>query len=71
MGVSGAAMLRFGVFELDLKSGQLRKVGVLVKLQPQTWNPNPNIAPPGRVWGIITETTGRLSSKNLIKYLYS
>ncbi len=64
-------MLRFGVFQLDLKSGQLRKVGVLVKLQPQTWNPKPHIAPPGRVWGIITETTGRLSSKNLSKYLYS
>ncbi len=28
-------MLRFGVFELDPKSGQLRKAGVLVKLQPQ------------------------------------
>ena len=35
VGASGAAILRFGVFELDLKSGQLRKAGVLVKLQPQ------------------------------------
>ncbi len=35
VGASGAPILRFGVFELDLKGGQLRKAGVLVKLQPQ------------------------------------
>ena len=35
VGASGVPILRFGVFELDLKGGQLRKAGVLVKLQPQ------------------------------------
>ncbi len=35
VGASGGAILRFGDFELDLKGGQLRKAGVLVKLQPQ------------------------------------
>lgn len=35
VGASGAAILRFGVFELDLKGGQLRKAGVLLRLQPQ------------------------------------
>ncbi len=29
------SLLRFGVFELDLKSGELRRSGVLIRLQPQ------------------------------------
>jgi TolB-like protein/DNA-binding winged helix-turn-helix (wHTH) protein len=32
-----ASLLRFGVFELDLKSGELRKEGALVRLPPQPW----------------------------------
>jgi DNA-binding winged helix-turn-helix (wHTH) protein len=30
-------LLRFGVFELDLKKGQLRKAGVRLKLRPQAF----------------------------------
>src|SRR5262249_21328993 len=33
--VSEEAVIRFDVFELELKSGELRRAGVLVKLQPQ------------------------------------
>jgi TolB-like protein/DNA-binding winged helix-turn-helix (wHTH) protein/Tfp pilus assembly protein PilF len=32
---SQSAHLRFGVFELDLKTGELRRAGVRIKLQPQ------------------------------------
>src|SRR5215813_4544436 len=32
---SDPALIRFDIFELELKSGELRRDGVLVKLQPQ------------------------------------
>jgi TolB-like protein/DNA-binding winged helix-turn-helix (wHTH) protein/Tfp pilus assembly protein PilF len=32
---SAPSMLRFGVFELDLKNGEARKAGLKIKLQPQ------------------------------------
>jgi DNA-binding winged helix-turn-helix (wHTH) protein len=32
---SAAAKLRFGIYELDLKNGELRKAGQRLKLQPQ------------------------------------
>src|SRR5260370_17839713 len=32
---STPALLRFGIYELDLKNGELRKAGQRLKLQPQ------------------------------------
>ncbi len=48
VGASGASILRFGVFELDLKGGQLRKAGVLVKLQPQPFKVLAGVESPNR-----------------------
>ena len=33
--VRSSTILRFGVFEVDLRSGELRKQGVRIKLQEQ------------------------------------
>jgi DNA-binding winged helix-turn-helix (wHTH) protein len=35
MGDSSASHFRFGIYELDLKTGELRKAGVLINLPPQ------------------------------------
>ena len=35
MKTEGSEILRFGTFEVDLRSGELRKQGVRVKLQEQ------------------------------------
>lgn len=59
---SSAARLRFGSFELDPSSGQLRKDGSLIKLQPQ----------PFRVLQLLAEHGGAVVTRDEIKsYLWS
>jgi len=48
---SEPSLLRFGVFDLDIKSGELRKGGVDVKLPPQ----------PARVLVLLATRPGQLS----------
>jgi TolB-like protein/DNA-binding winged helix-turn-helix (wHTH) protein len=48
--VSRASVLRFGVFELDCRAGELRKSGLLVHLPPQPFNVLALLAShPGRI----------------------
>lgn len=50
-------VLRFGIYELDPRSGELRKAGMLVKLQPQ----------PGRVLTLLASRAGQLITHEEIR----
>jgi TolB-like protein/DNA-binding winged helix-turn-helix (wHTH) protein/Tfp pilus assembly protein PilF len=56
-GVAIAERLRFGVFEIDLKTGELRKLGALVKLQQQ----------PFRVLALLARRSGDLVTREEIR----
>lgn len=56
-GVATIERLRFGVFEIDLKTGELRKLGALVKLQQQ----------PFRVLALLARRSGELVSREEIR----
>src|SRR5271157_1003725 len=53
----GMGMLRFGVFELDLKTGELRTNGRPVDLQPQ----------PARVLAFLASRAGELVSRDELR----
>ena len=57
MNVHGSRLLRFGAFELDLESGELRKGGAPVKLQPQ----------PFRVLALLAGHPGQLITRERIQ----
>jgi Tol biopolymer transport system component/DNA-binding winged helix-turn-helix (wHTH) protein len=50
--------IRFGAFELDNASGELRKAGILVKLQPQ----------PFRVLSLLAENAGQIVGREEIQH---
>lgn len=52
-GKPGKTLLRFGVYELDLRSEELRRSGALIKLQPQ----------PFKVLAMLAERTGELVTR--------
>src|SRR3984893_9876401 len=52
-----AGRLRFGVFELDLRSGELRKHGLLVRLQEQ----------PFQVLTMLVENSGEVVTREDIQ----
>lgn len=52
-GSTSASILRFGVFELDLVAGELRKNGILIKLQPQ----------PFKVLALLASRSGQLLTR--------
>lgn len=56
--VSGRSHIRFGAFELDNASGELRKAGTLVKLQPQ----------PFRVLFLLAEHAGQIVGREEIQH---
>lgn len=56
-GASPVWRLRFGAFELDLESGELRRAGALVKLQPQ----------PFKVLALLAGRAGRLVPREEIQ----
>lgn len=51
------AILQFGVFQLDLKAGELHKAGVKVKLQDQ----------PFRVLAVLVEHAGQLVTREELR----
>jgi TolB-like protein/DNA-binding winged helix-turn-helix (wHTH) protein/Tfp pilus assembly protein PilF len=55
--VAAAPRLRFGVFEMDLRTGELRKLGTLVKLQQQ----------PFRVLALLVRRAGDLVTREEIR----
>jgi DNA-binding winged helix-turn-helix (wHTH) protein/tetratricopeptide (TPR) repeat protein len=55
--ISQHVLLRFGAFELDLRSGELRKDGVVVKLTPQ----------PFRVLALLARRSGEVVSRDEIR----
>ena len=55
--VSNRAILRFGPFELDVETGELRRDGIRVKLQPQ----------PARVLALLAARPGELVTRDEIK----
>lgn len=55
--VSTRSRVRFGVFELDLRSGELRKSGVLIHLSPQ----------PVKILGLLVSHTGELVTREQIR----
>lgn len=55
--LSTAAKLRFGIYELDLKNGELRKAGQRLKLQPQ----------PFKVLAILAGSAGETVSREEIQ----
>ena len=57
MSVEPPVLLRFGVFELDLEAGQLRKEGRLVHLKPQ----------PFKLLCLLTSRTGKLVTREEIQ----
>ncbi|MBZ5601198.1 MAG: winged helix-turn-helix domain-containing protein [Acidobacteriia bacterium] len=54
---ASAALLRFGNFELDLKNGELRRGGVLVKIPPQ----------PMALLALLAENAGELVARDEIQ----
>ncbi|HEV2298865.1 MAG TPA: winged helix-turn-helix domain-containing protein [Candidatus Acidoferrales bacterium] len=56
--VPDCSRVRFGAFELDNAGGELRKAGVLVKLQPQ----------PFRVLSLLTEHAGQIVGREEIQH---
>src|SRR5438045_6946115 len=54
---ASASVVRFGSFELDLASSELRKSGILVRLQPH----------PARVLVLLTTRAGQLVTREEIK----
>lgn len=56
--VSGRSHIRFGAFELDNAGGELRKAGILVKLQPQ----------PFRVLSLLAEHAGQIVGREEIQH---
>ena len=54
---SSVASLRFGVFELDLREGELRREGLPVKLQPQ----------PVKVLALLAQNGGRTVTRDELK----
>lgn len=54
---SGQGVLRFGVFELDTGAGELRKAGLLVRLQPQ----------PLKVLAMLASRSGQVVSREDLK----
>ncbi|HEY2464759.1 MAG TPA: winged helix-turn-helix domain-containing protein, partial [Steroidobacteraceae bacterium] len=54
---SNNAILQFGVFQLDLKAGELHKAGVKVKLQDQ----------PFRVLAVLVEHAGQLVTREELR----
>jgi TolB-like protein/DNA-binding winged helix-turn-helix (wHTH) protein/Tfp pilus assembly protein PilF len=54
---STARILRFGVFELDVQNGELRRAGVLIKLSPQQL----------QVLRLLTENAGQLLTREEIQ----
>src|SRR5437899_666697 len=55
-GIAGP-ILRFGAFELDLRNGELRRAGVLIKLSPQQI----------RVLRYLAENAGRICTREEIQ----
>jgi TolB-like protein/DNA-binding winged helix-turn-helix (wHTH) protein/Tfp pilus assembly protein PilF len=56
-GVSGVSLLRFGAFELDLKTGELRKGGAVLSLPPQ----------PFKILVLLAANTGQLVTREVIR----
>jgi len=54
---STAAILRFGIFELDLQNSELRRAGVLIKLSPQQF----------QVLQVLAENAGQLVTREEIQ----
>ena len=57
MGVSGVSLLRFGAFELDIKTGELRKGGAVMSLPPQ----------PFRILVLLASNAGQLVTREAIR----
>ena len=57
VGASATPLLRFGIFELDLRSGELRKNGAPIKLQPQ----------PFKVLALLAKHAGQLVTREEIR----
>src|SRR6516225_6156853 len=56
-GLSGVSLLRFGAFELDLRTGELRKAGSLISLPPQ----------PFRILALLASHAGQLVTREEIQ----
>ena len=54
---SGDSAIRFGVFEVDLRSGELRKAGIRIKLQDQ----------PFKVLAVLLERPGGVITREELK----
>jgi DNA-binding winged helix-turn-helix (wHTH) protein len=54
---SGPSLLRFGVFELNVNTGELRKAGALINLPPQ----------PAKVLSLLASHQGELISREDIR----
>ena len=54
---SPATVLRFGVFDFDLNTGELRKAGLRIKLQPQ----------PARILAFLASRPGQLATREEIQ----
>lgn len=57
MGPSENSLFHFGVFDLDLSSGELRKAGALIKLQPQ----------PFKVLALLVRRAGQVVTREEIQ----
>ena len=63
---SGPSILRFGVFELNLKGGELRRSGVLIKLQRQPFKLLSLLATHSGQLRLVTETNASRSKSRCV-----